>query len=177
MARRAQKKKIIKDVFSFLIRFNILLIPFYAIIYFDINFYSIQIALTNFLALILKSLNYKVSTSNFFLFVGDSGYPIDISRDCVGWKSSYSLFALVFATPGDRMKKLKFLSIWIPVLLVINIFRVVITLLVGLNLGIQYLEIIHKFLWEQVMIVSLLAIWYLWLRKGKLNIKKLRNIL
>jgi len=168
MVKRTQKKKIVKDVIFFLIKFNLLLIPFYAIIYFDISFYPLQIAFTNFLAAVLKLLNYQVSTSDFFMFLGESKYPIDISRDCIGWKSMYSLFALVFATPGKTKNKLKFLYVWIPVLFVVNIFRVLITLLIGLNFGLQYLEVIHTFFWQEVMIIALILVWYLWLKKRKL---------
>ena len=155
-----------------MIKFNLLLIPFYAIIYFDVNFYPLQIAFADFLASILKSMGYQVITSEFFLFLGDIQYPIDISRDCIGWKSAYSLFALVFATRGLIKDKLKFLIVWIPVLLVVNIFRVLITMLVGLNFGFQYVEFIHTFLWQEVMIIVLLLVWYVWLRKGNLIGKK-----
>ncbi len=177
MDKRSQKKKVMKDVFLFLIKFNLLLIPFYAIIILDLDFYPLQIAFTNFLAFILSSLNYPVKTSEFFLFVGEGGLPIDISRDCIGWKSMYSLFALVFATSGNKRIKLRFLLIWLPVLFVVNILRTLITILVGLNFGLYYLELVHTFLWQQVMIFTLVGIFYIWLRKGKLNIQSFRNIL
>ena len=124
------------------------------------------------MASILRSMGYQVSTSEFFLFLGKNKYPIDISRDCIGWKSAYSLFALVFATHGLVKDKLKFLVVWIPVLFVVNIFRVLITMLVGLNFGFQYTEFIHTFLWQEVMIIALLLVWYVWLRKGNLIGKK-----
>jgi len=162
----------VKDVLIFLIKFNLLLIPFYAIIYFDLSFYPLQAAFTNFITSILNFLGYHVSTSGFFLYLGEKQYPIDISRDCIGWKSAYSLFALVFATPGLIKDKLKFLVIWIPFLFVVNIFRVLITILVGLNFGFQYLEVIHTFLWQEIMIIALLLVWYIWLRKGNLIGKK-----
>jgi len=106
------------------------------------------------------------------MFIGESKYPIDISRDCIGWKSMYSIFALVFATAGKIKDKLKFLVAWIPILFIINIFRVLITMLVGLNFGLQYLEIIHTFLWQEVMIFAVLAVFYLWLKKRKLLVRK-----
>jgi len=117
-------------------------------------------------------MGYQTSTSDFFLFLGESQYPIDISRDCLGWKSMYSLFALVFATSGLIKDKLKFLAVWVPVLFVVNIFRVLITMLVGLNLGFQYLEFIHTFLWQGIMIIALVLVWYVWLRRGNLIGKK-----
>jgi exosortase/archaeosortase family protein len=172
MAKKSQKKKILKDVIVFLLKFNVLLIPFYAIIYFDVDFYPLQIAFANFLASILRLMKYRASTSGFFLFIGEEEYPIDISRDCIGWKSAYSLFALVFATPGLMKDKLKFLSVWVPVLFVVNVLRTLMTILIGLNFGFQYIEIVHTFLWQEVMIVVLILVWYIWLKKGSLIRKK-----
>ena len=163
MDKRTQKKKIIMEIFWFLLKFNILLIPFYTIIYFDINFYLVQEWFANFIGSILR-MNYPVNVSGFFIYVGD--LVIDISRDCLGWKSAYSLFALVLASPGKLKDKFKFLGVWVPVLLIINVFRVLGTILFGLTFGLQYLEIIHTFIWQEVMIAVLLIVWYLWLRKG-----------
>jgi exosortase/archaeosortase family protein len=175
MDRRTQKKKVLMDVIIFLVKFNLLLIPFYAIIYFNISFYPLQTAFADFIVSILKSLNYRVRVSGFYLFIGKDEFQIDMSMDCIGWKSVYSLFALVFATGGKTREKLKFLAVWMPVLFVINILRVLITLLVGLNFGMQYIEFIHTFLWQEVMIASIIIIWYIWFKKRKLNREKREN--
>lgn len=164
MVTWSQKKKVVKDVFLFLFKFNILLIPFYAIIYLDLSFYPLQVSFTNLIASILGLLGYVVKTNDFFMFIGESEYPIDMSRDCIGWKSIYSLFALVFATKGETKYKLRFLFQWSPVLFVINILRVLITILAGLNFGLQYIEVIHTFLWQEVMIIVLIIVFYLWLK-------------
>lgn len=167
MVTWSQRKKVVKDVFLFLFKFNLLLIPFYAIIYFDVSFYPLQVSFTNLIASILEFLGYTVETKDFFMFIGEDRYPIDMSRDCIGWKSIYSLFALVFATKGETKHKLRFLFKWSPVLFIINILRVLITILAGLNLGLQYIEVIHTFLWQEVMIIVLVIIFYLWLKKRK----------
>jgi len=172
MVKRIQKKKVMRNVILFLLKFNLLLIPFYAIIYFDVSFYPAQTAFADFLASILRLLNYPVSTSDFLMFIGEDRYPIDISRDCIGWKSAYSLFALVFATPGKIKDKSKFLLVWIPVLLVVNVLRVLTVMLIGLNFGVQYLELVHTFLWQEVMIIVLILVWCLWLKRIKLIVVK-----
>lgn len=164
MVEESQKKKVVKNVFLFLIKFNLLLIPFYVIIYMDIDFYTLQTLFAHILSLVLRLLGYKVSVSGFFMFVGDEELPIDISRDCIGWKSTYSLFALVLATKGKLKEKLKFLLIWIPVLLILNFFRVLLTIICGLLFGVEYLELIHAFIWQVIMMFVLLGIWYIWLR-------------
>jgi len=103
----------------------------------------------------LRLFGYSVDVSDFFIYVG--GLSIDISRDCLGWKSAYSLFALVLASPGKLKDKFKFIGIWVPVFLLVNIFRVLITIVVGLKFGVNYLELLHKIVWQEIMIVDCLA--------------------
>ena len=170
MDKRPQKKKIVKEIFWFLLKFNLLLIPFYAVIYFDIDFYLLQELFASFIGSVLK-LRYSVDVSGFFIYVED--LAIDISRDCIGWKSVYSLFALVLASPGKLKDKFRFLVLWVPVIFVVNIIRVLVTIVVGLEFGINYLELLHNIVWQEVMILSIVGVWYLWLRKvKKLNKKK-----
>ena len=164
MAKGVQKKKILKEVVLFLVKFNVLLIPFYAVIYFDVNFYQVQSAFAAVLESILSFLCYQVSRNDYFLFLTDTEFPVDISRDCIGWKSAYSLFALVMAAPGKLKDKYKFLVLWIPVLFVFNFGRVLSTLLFGLNFGLDHMEFLHSVLWEQVTIIVVIVVWYLWLR-------------
>ncbi len=166
MDKRPQKKKIVKEIFWFLLKFNLLLIPFYAVIYFDVNFYLLQELFASFIGSVLR-LGYSVDVSGFFIYVED--LAIDISRDCLGWKSAYSLFALVLASPGKLKGKFRFLGLWIPVFLVVNIIRVLVTIVVGLEFGVNYLELLHNIVWQEVMILSIVGVWYLWLRKVKKN--------
>jgi len=177
MVKWSQKKKIMKNVLLFLVKVNLLLIPFYLIIYLDISFYSLQTAFTGFLASILNLLGYQVKTSDYLLSIGENEFPIDISRDCLGWKGIYSLFALVLATPGEMKSKLKFLFIGIPFMFLVNILRIIMTLIIGLNAGLHYIDFIHTFIWQQAMILILIGTWYVWLKKGNINIEKMRNIL
>ena len=171
MGKQLQKQKILKEVVWFLIKFNLLLIPFYAVIYLDINFYPIQSLFARFIACIIKLFGYQPEVSEFFIYIGSM--IIDISRDCIGWKSIYTLLALVLASPGILKKKIKFLLLWAPILFLINTLRVIIIILVGLKFGAKYLEFLHKFLWQEVMIFVTIGIWWLWLRKtNKLNKKK-----
>lgn len=165
MDKWAQKKKIVKEIFLFLLKFNLLLIPFYAIIYFDLNFYPLQEVFARFIASILSFLGYRPEVDKFLIYVG--GLAIDISRDCLGWKSIYSLVALILASPGKLKSKLKFIGLWVPYLLFFNIFRVLSAILVGLKFGSYYLELLHKVVWEEVVILMIVGIWYLWMKKAK----------
>ena len=170
MDKRPQKKKIVKEIFWFLLKFNLLLIPFYAVIYFDVDFHFFQELFANFIGSVLR-IGYSVDVSGFFIYV--EGLAIDISRDCLGWKSAYSLVALVLASPGKLKDKFRFLVLWIPIFLVANVFRVLITIVVGLEFGVNYLELLHNIVWQEVIVIGIVGVWYLWLRKvKKLNKKK-----
>jgi len=170
MDKWEEKKKIVKEIFWFLLKFNLLLIPFYAVIYFDVNFYLFQEWFASLIGSVLK-LRYSVDVSGFFIYVED--LAIDISRDCLGWKSAYSLIALALASPGKLKDKLRFLGLWIPVFLVFNIIRVLVTIVVGLEFGINYLELLHNIVWQEVIIMGIVGVWYFWMRKvKKLNKKK-----
>jgi len=177
MGKRIQKKEIIREILFFLLKFNLLLIPFYAVIYFDVNFYSFQEWFAGFIGFMLKMLGYSPDVSGIFIYVKD--LAVDISRDCVGWKSIYSLFALVLASPGILKNKLKFLIKWVPALFLFNIFRVLTAIIIGLKLGGHYLELFHNIIWQEAVILMIVGVWYLWMKKdirfqtpNKLNKKK-----
>ena len=165
MDKRTQKKEIVKEVFWFLLKFNLLLIPFYAVIYFDIDFYLLQEWFAGFIGFVLKSFGYFTVVDSFFIYVGE--FVIDISRDCLGWKSAYSLFALVLASPGKLKDKWKFLGAWVPLFFIFNAFRVLITVVAGLEFGVNYLDFFHRILWQEVMIATIIGVWWLWLRRVK----------
>jgi len=174
MGPRVQEKKILKEVIFFLVKFNLILIPYYLVIYLDLDFYILQKIFASFVGTFLRAIGYPVEVSSFLIFMGN--FVIDISRDCIGWKSSYSLFALILASPGKLKEKLKFLSFWIPFFLIINFFRVVITIIIGVKFGLKYLEILHDIVWQEIMILGIVAVWYHWMKRiNKLNKRNNNN--
>lgn len=171
MGKWTQKKETLKRVVWFLVKFNLLLIPFYAVLYFDIDFFLLQELFASFIGSIVRIWGYSVEVDGIFIYIED--LAIDISRDCLGWKSAYSLVALVIASSGGLKEKLKFLVIWVPGMLVFNVFRVLLVILVGLKFGVRWFEIFHTYVWQQIMIIAIVGVWYLWLRKvNKINRNK-----
>ncbi len=155
----------------FLVKFNLLLIPIYAIIYLNISIFALQELYAKFLAYVISFLGFQATASGVLIFLGKYGFPINISFDCLGWKSSYSLFALVFATPGEWKNKLKFLRLWIPAFVLINFVRIMSTVLIGYSFGFQYIEPVHTYFWQFAMIAIVLGVWFLWLKR-RVSIKK-----
>jgi exosortase/archaeosortase family protein len=177
MKFKLEKKKL-ELILKFLVVFNLLAIPLYIVLMLDIDFIPLQ----NFFAFLLEKsisiLGHAVSREEFllYIFTGSSFMVIDVSRDCIGWKGVYTLASLVIATPiGTLKKKFKFLLIWIPILTLINFFRVFATILVGIYSNVEVMRILHRFLWQYVQILIILSIWYLWLRKNMTKIRRTKS--
>lgn len=184
MVGKIQKKKSLtlrkklKTVAWFLIKFNLLVIPLYLALYFNLSFPPLQQFLTSLCIPFIELFGYQTSLIDLpycnvpSIFIPAFEKSICISWDCVGWKSMYALAALAIATPFIAWKrKLRFLGIGIPAIFLINYLRIVTTILIGLKFGIEYQDIVHTFLWREGLILAVLVIWYVWLRKEKYNIQ------
>jgi exosortase/archaeosortase family protein len=166
-SKRLQRKKLL-EVLKFIVIFNLLAIPMYLVLYFNLSFDSLR----NFLAFLtsrfLVMFGVNAAQENFFVDVlaNNKLLKIDISFDSTGWKTLYALFALTIATPKRKMKdKLRFLAIGLPVLFILNFLRIATTILIAVIYGFQYFEVVHIFLWREGLIAAVLLIWYLWLRQ------------
>lgn len=176
MAKRIQKKerlreKKLKTILWFLIKFNLLAIPLYIILFLNISFESLQILIAYITNETLKLFGYLTTQDGYFIttLIGNKYQLIEISWDSTGWKSLYALTALTLATPVVLKKKLKFLLIGLPALFLINYIRIVSTLLVAFTYGFQYFDIVHLILWREGLIIAVVVLWYLWIWKIKYN--------
>lgn len=176
MARKIQKKKNLilrkklETIVWFLIKFNILAIPLYLVMYLNFTLPPLQTFLATLSSYGINLFGYHLTQDEMFLYSGSQ--QIEISWDSTGWKSMYALAALVIATPvSDLHKKIRFLFIGVPLVFLINYLRITSTILVSLKFGFQYFDIIHMFLWREGLILAVVAIWYVWLRKKRYNIR------
>ncbi len=154
----------------FLVKLNILATPLYILNQLNISFPQLQEAIAYLSTLFLKFIGIQASLKGYFINAsfGLSSTIIEISFDCTGWKSAYALFALAIATPSISFrKKLKFLLISLPLLFLINIFRIVLTIYLFFILSPKYFGIIHDFLWQWGLIAIILCFWIFWLRHEK----------
>jgi len=174
LLRRLLEKNRLKLIVWFLLRFNLLAIPLYIVIYTNSSFLPLQVLIAQITTVLLKAQGYDVIQNNQIITasVDNSLHNIEVSWDSTGWKSLYALFALVMAVPASNIKsKLKFLSMGLPIIFTLNLFRVLTTILIALNFGFQYFDIVHTFLWREGLIIAVVLIWYFWLRKEKHNIR------
>ena len=167
MLKKIQRKKLI-EILKFILIFNLLAIPMYLVLYYNLSFDPLRSFLAFLSFKFLSMFGINAVQENFFVDVlaNNQLLKIDISFDSTGWKTLYCLLALTIATPKRKMKdKLKFLAIGLPVLFVLNFLRIATTILVSVIYGFKYFEIVHIFLWREGLIAAVLIIWCLWLRQ------------
>lgn len=182
MAKKKKKdltlrKKLI-TVAWFLVKFNLLAIPLYLIMYFNLSYPPLQNFLATISAPFIKLFGYQTSLvyspycNAKSIFLPEFEKAICISWDSTGWKSMYALAALAIATPFIAWKKKwKFIAIGVPTVFVINYLRIVTTIVIAIKFGWQYFDIVHTVLWREGLILLIVAIWFVWLRKEKYNIR------
>ena len=164
------------SVALFLIKFNLLAIPMYLVIYFNVEFVPIQQFLADSVYAVLRASGYEVAKSGLVLTL-TSGFTIvnvKMTVDCTGWKSMYALAALALATPlpdGKRKFKfkskfesrLKFIAAGAAAVFALNFLRVLTTVLSFYSFGLQALDVVHTLLWREGLIVAVVLIWGFWL--------------
>ena len=171
MVKRLQKKKGLNKKFlliiKFLIIFNLFLIPLYTILWFNLSYNPLQNFLAQSTANVLSSRGFKVNVNGetINLFLGLQLQRIQITWDSTGWKSVYTLAALVLATPKFRLrKKLTFLLYSIPTIFFLNFLRIATTILFAIEYGFEYFELLHMLLWREGMILAVVVLWFLFLK-------------
>jgi len=173
LPRRTKKlpRRKLLGVLIFLVKFNLLALPMYAVMYSGISLPWLQQAIADFLYATLKAAGYTVAKQGIVLTLvaGNAITNIIIDMDCTGWKSMYAVAALALATPAPNdWKKLKFIAAGASALFALNLLRVFTTIVVAYEVGFGYLDIVHTLLWREGLIIAVLAIWYLWLRNLRL---------
>jgi len=173
----------------FLLKFNLLAIPMYLVIFSGLQLYPLQLFLTDVVYSILKLSGYPVarldaSSASFVISSSNASDSVNIlmDMDCTAWKSMYAFAALVLATPvpNDR-RKLRFLSVGVAAIFLLNVVRIVTTVAAAYSFGFQYLEIVHTVLWREGMILAVIAMWFWWIKrqekKQKLIFREKQTIL
>jgi len=174
MDRRRKRKDLILTFLDFLLTLNLLSIPLYIFISFDIQFRSFK----NLQAfLISKMLNFfglnAVSEENFVI-LGNKAY--EISWDSTGWKSLYTFIVLIISTPTHHKRKIKPLVIGVFSLFLFNIARITATICFSYK-EIYSFDLLHLGLWRWGSIGFLLLMWFIFLYAQKNNIGEAKNII
>lgn len=167
---KGKENKKLLSILLFFFKLNILAIPMYVIIWFNLNFYLIEeiqaYQVSGFLNIFgIKSMVLK----DYIPFISMQGFDKDIGIDmaCTGYRSLFLLIALIFAFPSAWKKKLKGIFLFIPVVWLVNIIRIGTTILAGYGFGIEVFDITHLFLWREGLVFLILFLWIIWIKKIK----------
>jgi len=167
MGKRLPKEKDLKRILWFFVKLNILFLPMYVVIYFDLKYEPAQVFFASIVNFFISILGFKIEQDGYMLYLGERGLPIDISFDCIGWKSSYSLIALVAASPGTWKEKTGFLLKGVPAMLLLNLARVLLALTIGYFFGFDLIPVVHDYILQVAMLFAVLFAWRTYLLQKK----------
>ncbi|MCW1296225.1 MAG: exosortase/archaeosortase family protein [Candidatus Parvarchaeota archaeon] len=165
-----KKQRKLIFILKFLIRFSLLAIPLYLIMYFG-NLFLLKVVETKQISILLNLTEIKNSVEindEVILNVEPLKNKLVIDDACTGYRSMLAFAALVLAVPKIRnSKKSVALILGIPAIYVINILRIFSTILIAVKFGEEKLEFVHTFLWREGLIFLILILWLLWLNNVK----------
>jgi len=154
-------------IVRFLVIFNLLAIPMYLILISGTTLPALQEVTTDVVFAIFRALGYSAERAGFTItFTAPLQASIVIDTDCTGWKSMYAFAALVVATPFamGRKKRSMIVAMGVAVLFLLNIVRIVSTVVAAVAFGIATLDVVHTLLWREGMILAVLALWVISVR-------------
>jgi exosortase/archaeosortase family protein len=91
------------------------------------------------------------------------GFACEIYFRCTGFLPVVCLTAAILASPGRALRKLVGIALGVPLLLALNLVRVVHVFLVGVTRP-ELFELVHGVAWEAAIVSAVIGIWWTWLR-------------
>ncbi len=161
--RIISKRESLRKVFIFATKLLILSFLMY-IISLNVNFLPMQEASAEFTDNALNALN--IPTEREKIRIGVQGKDFLITEDCTAWKGMFFFLSLVIASGSTLKKTVKGLAVGIPVIYALNLLRILLLILFTVQLGPHIYDLLHTFLWQTGMVVSVFILWVMWLRRG-----------
>ncbi len=164
--QRLKDRKRQEKTLRFLLKFLVLVIPLYAIMFFGLSIPALQASVAEFVTWLLNATGVPASVNSIFVTLpGFGGY---IAWDCIGWKSIIAFIGLVSATflyAGKRFwgKKRHYGYLLIPVIFVINLIRIWFMFFVA-SIDVNLYFLLHDIVWSWGLILLVLVLWILWYR-------------
>jgi len=174
MDRRRKRKDLILIFLDFVLMLNLLSMPLYFFISFEIELEFLKNLEAFITSKILNFLGLNSKSEENFVLIDDKIY--EISWDSTGWKSLYTLFALIISTPIYNRRKIKPIIISMILLFLFNIARITATIYLSYK-QIYSFDFLHLGLWRLGSIGFLLFIWFIFLYTQKNNIGETKNII
>ncbi len=89
------------------------------------------------------------------------GFAYEIYYRCTGFLPAAFLAAIILASPGGWRRKLIGLAVAVPLILALNLVRLVHLFAVGVARP-ELFDLAHRVLWEGVMMVAVVGLWQAW---------------
>jgi archaeosortase B (VPXXXP-CTERM-specific) len=153
-----------KEALRYIVLFLALSLLFYLVYYYLTLRGSLSILNTN-TAFILGEIfslgGANVIRNGQFLFI--QGFGMEIIDECTAVFSSIVYCSAILAYPTTLKNKGLGMVFGIPLLYLINIFRLVILVLVGIHYPTMF-EFVHVYLWQASFIIFVVVLFLLWLK-------------
>ncbi len=94
---------------------------------------------------------------------GDRRFAFVVVSECGAIEVMAIFIAAVLAFPAGWVRKLIGLALGLPVMYLVNVFRLTCLAIIGaLDAGGQWFNFSHYYLWQSIYIVFVVAVWLLW---------------
>jgi exosortase/archaeosortase family protein len=163
--KRNERK--IRMLARFLVVFNLLAIPMYAVMLSGTQLPALQDATTTVVFAVFRLLGYDATRSGTTIGLGAPlNVNIAIDTDCAAWKSMYAYAALVLATPFAMgwKKRSGLVLAGTVALFALNVVRIVSTVAAAMAFGLAVLDVVHTVFWREGMILAVVLLWFLAVR-------------
>ena len=111
---------------------------------------------------VLHGIGIAAERAGTVLFV-PGGFAYDITIGCTGLLPAAVLAVAILASPGARGAKRRGLVVGVPLLLTVNLLRLVHLFYLGIHAP-RHFVLAHTLLWEGTMVLFTFVTWLLWTR-------------
>lgn len=103
------------------------------------------------------------------------GFAYEISYRCTGILPVAFLTVSIVAYPGPLRQKLVGLAVGVPILIVLNLTRMVHLFYIGVHSPAAF-DVAHAVVWEALLILAIIGLWLGWTRWSDKRAKKFRMV-
>ena len=159
---------------EFLSIFSTFLLLIYLLVQSNVEFKPFKDLVAWLVGSILKFFGRVARQGNYLIFLSNQRlYQFEITFDSTGWKALLLIAALGLSTSIFKLKeRFKFLLVAIPLIFLINLIRIVSTILIATSYGTKAFLEWHELLWSNFFILSIFLVWIGWIFFKIFGIKK-----
>ncbi|MFH1105785.1 MAG: exosortase/archaeosortase family protein [Candidatus Aenigmatarchaeota archaeon] len=149
---------------TFLLRFCVLAIPLYLVLWLGADFSALQKIVTGNVLAMLPLFGVSASADGFDI-ITNTAVPVivNISPDCTGWKSVLAYAALVLAVPNIPTRRRALGLSGALIIHALNVLRISSLIWIEIKYGVETFLSAHTFLLKLGFPAAILLVWLCWL--------------